>query len=88
MFSSRRLQAMVLVLIVGVLSGGFTFTGGGPEAIASDSDECQTALQACYDAALYEALVCGIYGSNHKLCIQAKGIAASKCLQAVIICEN
>lgn len=52
------------------------------------ADECQTALQACYSAALYEAVVCAVEGDDHKLCIRAKGTATSKCLQAVIICEN
>ena len=79
MFGLRCL--MLVFLIIALVAAVFYVQ-------EAKADECQTALQACYDAALYEALVCSIYGSNHKLCIQAKGTAASKCLQAVIICEN
>ena len=89
MFSSRRLQAMVLVLTVSVLTIGFMLTGDlVQEATASNSDECQDALDECSRAALDQVLICINAGYNTHKCMVARAEAASKCLQAVIICEN
>ena len=89
MLSSRRLRVIVPFLIVGVLAVGFILTNDFvQEATASNSDECKLALAACYMANVNADLACLLHGKNSKECVQAAGRAASKCFQAVIICEN
>ena len=87
MFSSRRLQAMVLVLTVGVLTVGFMATGDFVQEATASGSECDQAMKKCGLAQIAEIIVC-FDNQNSTACIQAKGRAASKCLQAVIICEN
>ena len=52
------------------------------------ADECDTAMKECGQAQIAEIIACFGSRSNSKACIQAKGRAVSKCLQAVIICQN
>ena len=88
MLSSRRLQAMVLVLTVGILAVGFMLTDDlVQEATASDS-ECDAAMRECGAARIAQIISCFGSRKNTKACIQARGRVISKCLQAVIICEN
>ena len=88
MFSSRRLQTVVLVLAISVLTVGFMLTGDVVQEAAASGSDCDTAMRECGAAQIYEILACFGSRSNSKACIQAKGRAVSKCLQAVIICEN
>ena len=88
LFSSRCLQAVVLVLTISVLVAGFMLIGDFVhEATASGSD-CDTAMKECGLAQIAEIIACFGSNSGSQACIQAKGRAASKCLQAVIICQN
>ena len=79
MFSLRCFT--VMFLIIGLVVTVFYVQ-------EAKADECDDALSECYRAALDEFVICAYYGSNSTQCIQAKGRAISKCLQAVIICEN
>lgn len=88
MLSSRRLQVMVLVLTVSVLTVGFMSTGNFVQDATASGSECDQAMKECGRAQIKEIITCLLEGSNSKLCIQAKGRVVSKCLQAVIICEN
>lgn len=78
MFGLRCL--MLVFLIIALVAAVFYVQ-------EAKADDCQTALQACYDAALYEVLVCST-SSDPYLCLRAKLAAVSKCLTAVVICEN
>ncbi len=88
MLSSRRLQVMVLVLTVSVLTVGFMATDDFVQEATASGSECDQALKACGAAQIAEIIACWGSKSGSQACIQAKGRAASKCLQAVIICEN
>ena len=52
------------------------------------ADECDTAMKECGLAQIAEIIACFGSNSGSQACIQAKGRAVSKCLQAVIICQN
>ena len=79
MFGLRCL--MLVFLIIALVAAVFYVQ-------EAKADECDTAMKACGQAQIAEILACWGSRSNSKACIQAKGRAVSKCLQAVIICEN
>ena len=88
MFSFRRLQGMVLVLIVGVLVLGFMLTGDVVQkSLASDSD-CDEAWDDYARAALDARLICLNYGSDSTECGAAWLRAAYYFFRAVVICVN
>lgn len=85
MFISRRLQGMVLVLIVGVLTFGFMSVV--QEATASDSD-CGKALDEYARASLEARLICLSYGSDSDECRNALARALYYMFRAIVICMN
>ena len=75
MLNLRRLQAMVL--LVGVLVVSF-----GMFAPPAFSTTCGEAKTACCNAISDAQQACAYWGQNHLICVLLKALATSKCREA------